>query len=669
MKLINFTFILLTVWLCFFGCDKEGETPQSSGQNGSGSSGRRIEIIDILPNTGLSSVTRDSFDVTVKGHNIYMGVYVHVEIKSISGTNCIGFSDSAFITSGQPSTTIKVRTDSIANTCITQNSVFQVLAWFNDTLNIPRKDSVYYQWGNPTAGNTITANIEPWRMQYVSDILADTLNKCIRRSLNPSDSNIIKCDVIFDNIQTASDTNFMVGAGNEDLLILMCNWWSQNHYINQSRNKVIYAKLTDVNPNLVGWSRTGEYPPASTNNYSFIFYNNIYLLCPDNGTRNDTTVGNLTAVHEIMHQLANSHDDKGHKYHYGYFEDKCALLDEEAPFQLSTPRRRYINRFRICMNHTIHFRKFRGATLLDNTLGNIIYTQFVATDPFKKAASEKDENKYSVSISLPKQEYKKYEPVIARVSLVNHDTKPLDIYNIYDRMSSEPKFTIKNQLGNIYDNRSMVGFYLSTYTTELAAGDSLVFSLVMNHWGEPTLYNSTKSLDEVYFSQFGYFPVGEYKAVFHCSPLRNDEEIFSNEVVFKVVELTVEDKEVLNLYKENKYDKNKYDEIVAKYPNNVFAEHILKRKMSLHYSSDITDNTENDYKDFLEKYPNSMYFYSPDFIFPYVNAAEQKHNSFQGGIDYLLSLHGENETISKSLSNMSFTTIIKKYIEFYFRIK
>lgn len=297
-----------------------------------------------------------------------------------------------------------------------------------------------------------------------------------------------------------------------------------------------------------------------------------------------------------------------------------------------------------------------------NSQGNYCQWEHIATIGNNDLRNEKNvSDKYTITLTLPKFEYKKYEPVIAKIVLTNHDTKPLDIYNIHDNLSGEPHFTIKDKYGNVYDSRNMVGFFIPTYTSEVPPGDSLVFSMTMNEWGKPTSYETTKNLDEVYFSQFGYFPVDDYSAYFHCSPLRNGEEIFSNKVVFKVIDLTQEDIEVLQLYKENKYNKNKYDEIVSRYPNNVFIEHILKRKMSLYYSSKITDNTESDYNDFIQKYPNSMYFYNWTFMLPYIKAAEQKQNSFESGVDYLLSIQSQESLAKQSLSSNAFTTIIKNY--------
>src|SRR4030095_3412186 len=654
--------LLAFLVITFMGCSKPGESPTTGGNNGGPN--RRIQIENITPSI-IPSVARESFDVTVKGSDLYQGIYVHLEIKSHASGSCTAFADSSlFITSVQPAGTIKVRTDSLSS-CISQNSVFRVLVWFRDTLNILRRDSVYYQWGNsPTTGNTLNANVEQWRMAYVSSALADTMGKCIIRSFNPgpnvSDSNFIKCTVNFDNIQTASDSNFLVGNNNYDYLATMCNSWSQNHYLNSTHNKIIYAKYTDVNPRQAGLSRTGSlgYPVNGTDNWSFIFYKNIDSIFTPSGTVNDTTYGNLTAVHEMMHQLANSHNDRGHKYHYGYFAYKCALWDDDNHFTSELINHKYTNKFRICINHTMQLRSFRQVIPLDYAGGNVRYDQFVAPNPLINANKDNNEDKYTITLVLPKHEYKKYEPVIAKVTLVNNDSMPLNIHNIHEAYSSEPHFTIKDQLGNVYDSRSLVADLIDAYSTEIPPGDSLVFSMAMNNWGKPTSYEFNNSMDEVYFSQFRYFPEGEYTARFDCSPLRNEERIYSNDVVFKVNDLTNEDTEVLRLFKEQNYD-----EVLLRYPTSIYSEYVLRWKM-LPFTSRITPNTERDYNDFIQKYPMSMYLYDYGFMMPYLKSAEQKKDSFEGGINYLLSLQSQESLAKQSLSNNPFTTIIKNYGKF-----
>lgn len=638
-------------------CTKPGESPQAGSE--SSASDRTIKIIEIIPDK-LLSVPNDSFYVTVKGIELSnIPVYVHLDIKSHEDNSCTAFSpDSLLISKGSPTKTFIINTSNLNSSCVARNSVFRVVAWFNDTLNIPRRDSVYYQWGNlPTTGNTLTAQVEPWRMYYVSDLLADTLNNCIVRSFNPSDSNYIKCTVTFDNINHQSpDTNFLVGFENYSGLTSICDWWSQNHSSDPFKNKIVYARFNDVLPGLVGWSHTGYYPPNGTDDWSYVFYKNILDLCPTSGTRNDTTVGNLTAVHEIMHQLANSHGDRAHNVHNGYFAFKCALWQEDNHFTSELQNHRYTNKFRVCINHTMALRSFRQVIPLDNWEGNVIFTNYIAKDHFKRSASNVNNGDiYKITLSLPKQEYKKYEPVIAKVILVNNDIKPLDIYNLHTYISDEAKFTIRDQFGIIYDSKQLAGFFLSHYTTEILPGDSLVFSMPINNWGKATSYESTNSLDEVYFSQFGFFPVGRYTANFHCSPLRNNEEVYSNDITFIVTDLLQEDKDVLQIYKAEQYD-----EALFKYPNNIFAEHILRWKMLSHWSR-ITSNTENDYNDFIMKYPQSMYLYSWGFMLPYIKAAEQRMDSFEGVVDYLLNVQNQESLAKQSLSNKSFITIIKNY--------
>lgn len=666
MNHLRILHLLLLGLFILIGCDKPGEDGQGGGT--SSSTNRRIEIQNIFPPT-LPSVTRDSFDVTVKGHDLYQGVYVHLEVKSHASSSCIAFIDSSlFITSGMPSGTIKVRTDSLQSSCVSQNSVFRVVVWFRDTLDNIRRDSAYYQWGSPSnTGNTLSAYVERWRMPYVSSILADTLGKCVIRSFNPgsssSDSNYIKLTINFATLHpTNKDSTFE--ASSEEGLTYLCDWYSFDHDSDLAiNNKIIYAKSNTFNPLLVGWSQSlGNYPPINHRDWSYIFYKNIADFFTPSGTVNDTTYGNLTAFHEMLHQMGNIHNDyRAHKIHTGYFAYKCALWDEDNHFTEELQNHRYTNKFRVCMNHTLALRSFRNVTPLDNTGGNVIYTQFVASNPFLSSAGTKNGDKYSITMSLPKQEYKKYEPVIAKLNLVNNDKNPLEIYNVYDDLSGEPNFYIKDKFGNIYDNRHRLGSYINAYTADVNPSDSLVFSMTLNNWGKETSYFSNLSFDEVYFSQWGYFPAGEYTAYFFCDlriPKGNIIKIISNEVTFKVTELLQEDEEILKLYKQENYN-----EVLNKYPNNVFAEHVLMWKM-LPYWIKVSPSTETDYNQFIQVYPNSMYLYSWRFMLPYIKAAEIKEGSFQKGLDYLLNRTEPESTASKSLSNLPFTTIIKNHGKF-----
>lgn len=649
--------LVTCLFIFLLGCTKPGNTVQNEGSGNS--SNTRIRIENVLPSL-VPSVTRDSFDVTVKGYDIVDSFKVHLEVRKHSGITCTAYVDSnLWVSHNNPSFTKKLRTDSLLSSCISQNSILRIAVWFRDSLDDVHSDSVYYQWGTPPSQNSTSASVERWRMPYVSKRLSDTLSKCIKTSFDPPDSNYLKLTVSFDSVYTAlNDTNFMVSSDGE--LTAICDWFSQNNDSDGFvHNKVVYARFQSYNLYLVGWTQyTSPYPPSSYQNWSYIFMKNIDSACPPNGTRNDTTIANLTAVHEMIHQLG-AIGDRGHGFHTGYFAYKCALWYGDEHFAYELANHRYSNRFRVCMQHTMQLRSFRGFVPFDNSNGSVIFTYHDDTPLFPIGAGTRNsENKYSMTMSLAKNEFKKYEPVIGKFALINHDSVSLDIYNLFENTSGEPDFFISDNKGNVYTQSNRIHNFISDVRTRLEPGDTLVFSMPINNWGKETKYATNLSFEDVYFDQFGYFPQGDYKVYFYLNPdmaARYGTSLTSNEVSFKVTDLTQEDEEVLRLYKQKNYH-----EILNKFPENPFAEHVWIWNM-LPYWNKVTDNTETDYNQFISKYPNSSYLLSWRFMLPYLVSAEMKKGDFKKGVDYLLGLQKAINTVNNALTNKPFTTIIKSY--------
>ncbi len=264
---------------------------------------------------------------------------------------------------------------------------------------------------------------------------------------------------------------------------------------------------------------------------------------------------------------------------------------------------------------------------------------------------------YKMTMSLLKSEYKIYEPVIAKFELINQDVKPLVIYSIYDDVSYEPGFVTDNSNINAYNNGSR-GFYISTPSAKIQHGDTLLFSMPINNWGDPISNPQSLSFEEVYFDQYGYFSPNEYSIYFR---LRKDlierygSDLKSNSVSFTVTELNYEDEEILRLYKEKKYN-----EIVTKYPDNPFTEHVWMWNLRPYWIT-VNESTELDYEIFFNKYPDSPYLFYWRFMLPYFVAAEKKEGSFEMGLNYLKVQQTEGSNLNRSLNNKPFTNIIWHY--------
>jgi len=100
----------------------------------------------------------------------------------------------------------------------------------------------------------------------------------------------------------------------------------------------------------------------------------------------------------------------------------------------------------------------------------------------------------------------------------------------------------------------------------------------------------------------------------------------SNEVQFEVTELDNTDEQILDLYRQNKYDNRQiFSSIIQNYPDNPFAEHVhaeylIDKHLFVHSSLNYkgVDELESDYKEFIKKYPNSSYLLIDKFVEPYI---------------------------------------------------
>ncbi len=260
-------------------------------------------------------------------------------------------------------------------------------------------------------------------------------------------------------------------------------------------------------------------------------------------------------------------------------------------------------------------------------------------------------NKCTMRMKLQKNAYKEYEPIYGNFTLINNWTEIINIYQLYEYLSGEPNIYIKNSNGIVYAINNVTLRFAYVVATEILPGDSLLFSMPINNWGEAT--------KDIYFDQFGYFPPGSYTAYFY---LKEDDAgkygsaMISNEVSFKIKPLSSEDEEILRLYKQSKYN-----DVINNYPDNPFTEHIWEWKLHPYWII-TNENTENDYNEFILKYNTSSYFAYWRFLLPYLVAIEKKMGDFNVGIEYLKNKHKLNSFMKDVLNNKSYINLIKRYI-------
>ncbi|MCI0716939.1 MAG: hypothetical protein L0Y77_11625 [Chlorobi bacterium] len=276
-------------------------------------------------------------------------------------------------------------------------------------------------------------------------------------------------------------------------------------------------------------------------------------------------------------------------------------------------------------------------------------------------------DKYSLKMSLAKREYKKYEPVIAQFELVNHDSNPMPIYNLFEEDSEEPGVIVIDEKGNKLEiNNGVKAYFVPWIHTILQPGDTLIISMAINNWGSEAS-PSEKWLDyddNIYFGEFGYFEPGNYKAYFYFNNIaqeRYSTSLQSNEVEFTVKELSEEDKNVLKLYRDLRKQR-KFDKITLDYPDNIFSEHVYARNLLTKYLGKTSYNTIEVFNNFVNKYPNSFYLLDWNFLSIFLKSASDFKGNHQEGINLILNIQ-TSETLKRVLKNRAFLRYIFPDIE------
>jgi len=280
----------------------------------------------------------------------------------------------------------------------------------------------------------------------------------------------------------------------------------------------------------------------------------------------------------------------------------------------------------------LFFKVYAQETWTSTSLVNALRARIVQTDIWtgSKMIVWGDGNKYEIKMLMGKTSYKAYEPIYAQFELVNHDSTPLEIrglFNPFIDAAQTPNVTIRDDKGGVWtrNKKALMDdalFIIPEFIIQ--PSETLYVSMEINNWAA-----DAKTSDNYYFKLPGYFPPGKYRAYFSGYIDENDQvDCQSNE--FTVEDNNAEDMEILKLYKERKLE-----EIINKYPDNPFTEHVLAEYIS---SKDFAYYTagndakwipivQSDYEGFFSKYPNSYYQLYNDFMAVYINVLASQHSS------------------------------------------
>ena len=187
-------------------------------------------------------------------------------------------------------------------------------------------------------------------------------------------------------------------------------------------------------------------------------------------------------------------------------------------------------------------------------------------------------------------------------------------------------------------------------------GDTFFVSMVINRY-----YGETVSNDSRFFSNSGYFKPGNYKI--YAEDIFGDVILKTNEIAFNVLELNEEDKKVLELI-HNK----KYDEVFNNYPFNTFTEHAYseyctERLYLMETGNNNTDSINTAFFNFINKYPNSLYNINIGFVNSYFTKITYKTSDVNDALNNIKT-KTEGSLFDKFIENRPIKEeLIKNYNE------
>jgi len=220
------------------------------------------------------------------------------------------------------------------------------------------------------------------------------------------------------------------------------------------------------------------------------------------------------------------------------------------------------------------------------------------------------DNDKNISINLSKTSFKKYEPILALIDYTNISKENDTISHLFTDASEELKFHIVDQNGKIYNERKSFMHILFGREPRyiIKPNEHIRISMPINNYGEWTAehYDSTK----YYFGMMGYLPTGNYKV--NAERVIDGKTYETNIVEFQVEPLNFDDEVLLKMERTGLFP-----EILSRYPNNVFAEHVFAELVAKSHNFNVNEpsgfkitNVFATYKSFFDLYPNSYYGYN-----------------------------------------------------------
>ena len=391
--------------------------------------------------------------------------------------------------------------------------------------------------------------------------------------------------------------------------------------------------------------------------YSIVCYGKIQdfptIYPTTTGSWNFQSVANWASAHELIHQVA---DIWGADLHTNHGSDPgsnyCVGNGLNAHIAIKCLEENTVSTHYVCERHR--------NLLYSNLPSNPDYIQGTGESNYKYRSENLNFKDSSLIISLEKNTFKKFEPILTLLKYTNRSNVKDTLFNLFNDYADEYEFVIEDQNRKVYRGRNKLSCLLNLPipSTTLLPNESISMSISMNDFGDWLPYKNYNE-NEFYFDNKGYLSPGNYKAYLiqkGGSIWNRDKELRkSNEISFVVTEINELDKKILNL------ERNKnYSEILSKYSDHPYSEHVFAEYLNQAFPLDkgkiksfSGESILTQYLEFFEKYPKSLYNYNYNnaFINSMFIKLYYKNYKAENIIINLNSILNSNSFVLKYLSN------------------
>lgn len=303
----------------------------------------------------------------------------------------------------------------------------------------------------------------------------------------------------------------------------------------------------------------------------------------------------------------------------------------------------------------------------------IIMTKGCANRPEKQnlTFNSYSNGKHELGIDLPKKKYKEFEPIMLRFTLINHDTLPLKIRDLFVHDYNWSYLVFKDQNGkDVYKKANHPGiepsYDIDTIDTYIIyPTDTFYISIPINNWGKKVEFKKNKH--KIIFNNYGFLKKGFYKFYYLYQLLPgfgeqqyDNHPIRSNEVSLYVEENNIEDlyflKTILDSTIKFADMAAVYEEMQKKFPQSTYKEYMHQE---LIIRKGINDDLCYDFEKFIYEYPDSPYLLNDRFIGKYIYLLCRDFTNVDEALSYL-NTRISNKWILRYISNRKriFNTVV-----------